>query len=80
MLFLQYILLNSARDVLLQNFLRIWNSKDIKRVETVMTYIPLEFMILNFLRCQIVIKGFLNGIDYAVVVGLLVELEREDIF
>ena len=45
-----------------------------------MTYIPLKFMILHFLRCQIVIKGFLNGIYDAVVVGFLVELEREDIF
>ena len=45
-----------------------------------MTYIPLEFVILHFLRCQIVIEGFLDSIDDAVVVGFLIELEREDIF
>jgi hypothetical protein len=44
-----------------------------------MTYIPLEFVILEFLRCQIVIKGLLNSINDAVVVGFLIELEREHI-
>jgi hypothetical protein len=45
-----------------------------------MTYIPLEFVILHFLRCQIAIEGFLDSINDAVVVGFLVELEGEDIF
>ena len=44
-----------------------------------MTYIPFKFVILEFLRCQIVIKGLLNSIDDAIVVGFLIELEREDI-
>ena len=44
-----------------------------------MTYIPLEFVILQFLRCQIVMQSFLNGTDDAVVVGFLIEFEGENI-